>query len=307
LRGGHSVAELLAAAVVRLSACGVDSPRLDAEVLLARALGIDRGRLSLLLAGGGGWPPGGPAVGEAEAAVFRALVRRRALREPLAYITGVKEFWSLDLEVTPDVLIPRPETEILVQEALSQLPPSRAAVVVDVGTGSGAVAIAVAAERPAALVAATDISAPALAVARRNIARHGLASRVFPVQCDLLSAVLPETSRGTVAGVEMPRIVLSNPPYVGLEERDTLMPEVRAHEAHGALFAGAGGLEVIERLIPQAAVVLSHGEWLMMEVASTHAAEVASILSATGAWDEVSVRNDYAGLPRVARARRSRR
>jgi len=305
LRGGHSVAELLAAAVVRLSACGVDSPRLDAEVLLARALGIDRGRLSLLLAGGGGWPPGGPAVGEPEAAVFRALVKRRALREPLAYITGVKEFWSLDLEVTPDVLIPRPETEILVEEALSQLPPSRAAVVVDMGTGSGAVAIAVAAERPAALVAATDISAPALAVARRNIARHGLASRVFPVQCDLLSGVLPETSRGT--GAEMPRIVLSNPPYVGLEERDTLMPEVRAHEPHAALFAGAGGLEVIERLIPQAAVVLSQGEWLMMEVASTHAADVASILSATGAWDEVTVRNDYAGLPRVARARRSGR
>lgn len=290
-----TVGTLLAQAEVRLAACGIESARLDAEVLLAHALGVERGRLAAMPAAGGR-----TAVDEKAAAAFRGLVRRRALREPVAYITGRREFWSLELEVNPAVLIPRPETELLVEEALAALaasaPPgsgSRGPRVADVGTGSGAVALALAAERPDAFITATDISREALEVARRNARRHGCDSRVALVQADLLE------------GVPGPfGMVVSNPPYVGLDERESLMPEVRRYEPAPALFAGREGMEVIARLVGQAADHLVPGGWLLMEIASARCAGIVEMIRSAGIWHDLSVRDDYAGLPRIVGARR---
>ena len=252
---------------------------------------------------------GGPAEAkktqlsnEAEAAVFRRLVKRRAMREPMAYILGTKEFWSLDLEVTPAVLIPRPETEILVREALAQLPPTGSPLnVVDVGTGSGAIAIALARERSDIMVLAIDNSAEALEVAKRNARRHGVESRVYMLQGDLLQAVLDHEERFPPF-----QMVVSNPPYVGLGERDTLMPEVRDHEPAGALYAGREGTEAVDRLVPQAQRIVAPGGSLLLEVSAQQAARTARLLEESTSWQDVVVVPDLAGLPRVVRAHRTR-
>jgi release factor glutamine methyltransferase len=259
-------------------------------------MGVDRGRLAAMLAA-----KQGALVDDEAATAFEALIERRALREPVAYITGRREFWSLEFEVTPAVLIPRPETELLVEEALAMLARTAPAGatrtgaprVADVGTGSGAVAVALAMERPDAFVVATDISMAALEVARRNTRRRGVSSRVALLQADLLE------------GVSGPfDVVVSNPPYVGRLERATLMPEVRDHEPAQALFAGAEGLELIARLIGQAADRLVPGGWLLMEIAAARAAECTAMIESSGLWQDLSVRDDYAGLPRVVRAAR---
>lgn len=292
-----TLGDLLAEGEARLASCGIERPRLEAEVLMAHALGVDRGRLALLLAGGHGAPPGGGVIDVPAAVTFRRTVKRRGLREPLAYITGHREFWSLDFEVTPAVLIPRPETEILVQEAVSTLPHGPA-LIVEVGAGSGAVAVALAVERPAAFVVGIDSSAQAIAVARRNIARHGVGARVRLVRGDLLSPLHRRDACDTGH-----RMVVSNPPYVGTGERETLMPEVRDWEPAEALYAGASGMEVIERLVPQAAEFLAPNGWLLLESAASRAGDVVRLLESSGLWQEVSVRDDYSGLPRVIRAR----
>jgi len=291
---------LLAKGEVRLAACGIESARLDAELLLAHALRIDRARLAARL-GSGGRP--GAEVPEREAAVFRGLVKRRALREPIAYILGSKEFWSLDMEVTPAVLIPRPETEVLVREALVHLPPPGAPLnVVDVGTGSGVIAIALASERRDIMVLAIDSSAEALEVAKRNAARHSVQSRVYLMQGDLLMGVLDHEERFPPF-----QMVVCNPPYVALNERDSLMPEVRDHEPAGALYAGDDGMEAIERLVPQAERILAPGGALLLEVASPRASETVRLLEESGLWQDVAIVPDLAGLPRVVRARLSRK
>lgn len=297
----ETVGSLLRKAELRLAACDIDAPRLDAEVLLAHAMGIDRSRLVLLLAGKSGAGPGGAEVSPAAAARYRRLVKRRALREPIAYILGLKEFWSLELEVSPAVLIPRPETEILVREALSLLPPAGSGPVnvVDVGTGSGAVAIAMAVERPDILVLAIDVSPSALEVARRNIQRHGVGSRVYPVEGDLLEEVIANPKRYPPI-----RMVVGNPPYIGLSERDSLMPEVRDHEPEVALFSGSDGSEAVRRLVPQAARVLPAGGWLLLEEAAGGAERTRRLLESEGHWQDLAVIDDYSGLPRVVRARR---
>ncbi|HEY3175888.1 MAG TPA: peptide chain release factor N(5)-glutamine methyltransferase [Candidatus Polarisedimenticolia bacterium] len=295
-RGSKTIGALLAEAQVRLAACGIDSARLDAEVLLGHALGVERGRLAAMLASGGG-----ASVDEPAAAAFRGLVRRRALREPVAYITGRREFWSLDLEVTPAVLIPRPETELLVAETLASLalcaPAGRGGArvprVADVGTGSGAVAVALAVERPDAFITATDVSREALDVARRNARRHGGASRIGLVQADLLEGIAGPFD-----------VVASNPPYVAPEEGASLMPEVKRYEPALALFGGPDGMAVIARLVAQAADRLVPGGWLLVEIASPRGARTVEMVRGSGVWDDVTVRDDYAGLPRVVKARR---
>ncbi len=227
LRRGTPAREALDSAVIAIEASGSATPRLDAELLLADVLGVDRARLltdrDLRVAG--------PAV-----RAFQELVRRRSAgREPVAYLLGRRGFRHLDLAVDPRVLVPRPETELLVEAALD-LP--RGARVVDVGTGSGAVALALKDERPDLDVVATDVSADALAVARANAARLGL--EVAFAHADLLD------------GVEGPfDAVLSNPPYVA--EGDPLPPDVARHEPRAALLAGPDGLDVLRRLVPQAA------------------------------------------------------
>jgi release factor glutamine methyltransferase len=270
---GVPVREALDSAVVALSAAGVDTPRLDAEVLLAHALGVDRARLVL----DRDRPVEGPAV-----RAFQDAVRRRAVaREPVAYITGVKGFRRLELHVDRRVLIPRPETETLVEAALDV---PRGARVVDVGTGSGAVALGLKDERPDLEVSGTDRSADALAVARANAARLGL--DVAFVEGDLL------------AGLDADAVV-SNPPYV--EDSATLQPEIARHEPPVALYAGPEGLTVIRRLVAQ--VAASPARFVALEVGFGQAGEVGDVLRDAG-FAEVSARRDLAGIERVVVGRR---
>ena len=269
---GTPVREALDSAVIALTAAGVDTPRLDAEVLLAHALGVDR--LTLLVDREA--PVQGPAV-----RVFQDAVRRRSVgREPVAYITGVKGFRHLDLHVDPRVLIPRPETETLVEAALD-LPQS--ARVVDVGTGSGAVALALKDERPDLAVTATDASEDALAVARANAARLGLDVRF--VHGDLLE------------GVGELDAVVSNPPYV--EVGADLAPEIARHEPAQALYAGLDGLEVVRRLVAQAGE--RGAAFLAVEVGAGQALAVEELARAAG-FDRTERRADLAGIERVVTA-----
>ena len=266
--GGASVREALDSAVIAIAAAGSDTPRLDAELLLAEALGVDR----IALVTDPRREVGGPAVRS-----FQNAVRRRSAgREPVAYILGRRGFRYLELAVDPRVLVPRPETELLVEIGLELAEGAR---VVDVGTGSGAVALALKHERPDLDIVATDVSADALAVARANAARLGL--DVAFVHGDLL------------AGVGEVDAVLSNPPYVAERERATLAPEITRHEPPGALFAGADGLDVIRRLVPAAAAAL-----LAIEVAAGQAEAVAELVRAAG-FVRVRARRDLTGIERV--------
>jgi release factor glutamine methyltransferase len=265
-----SVREALDSAVVALSAAGVDTPRLDAEVLLAFVLGVDRGRLivdrDLAVEGG--------AVRE-----FQNAVRRRAFdREPVAYITGTKGFRRLDLAVDPRVLIPRPETETLVEAAIDAL--AQGARVVDVGTGSGAVALALKDERPDLEVTGTDVSEDALAVARANAERLGL--DVAFAHADLL------------AGIGSFDAVVSNPPYV--EDGAELAPEIVRHEPALALRAGPEGLDVLRALVPAAAAM---GARLLAAEVGAGQAEAVQELAAQAGLTASDRRADLAGIERV--------
>jgi release factor glutamine methyltransferase len=269
---GVPVREALDSAVVALTAAGVDTPRLDAEVLLAHALGIER--LALVV------DPEAPVEGSA-VRTFQTAVRRRSVgREPVAYITGVKGFRHLDLHVDPRVLIPRPETETLVEAALDLAP---GAHVVDVGTGSGAVALALKDERPDLAVTATDVSEDALDVARANATRLGL--DVGFVRADLLDGV------GDVDAV------VSNPPYV--EEGAQLPPEIARHEPVAALYAGLDGLAVVRRLVAQAGA--RGADFLALEVGAGQAIAVEELARAAG-FERTERRADLAGIDRVVAA-----
>jgi release factor glutamine methyltransferase len=267
------VREALDSAVVALTAAGVDTPRLDAEVLLAHALGVDRTALVL--------DRDRPVEGGAVRA-FQDAVRRRAFdREPAAYITGVRGFRHLDLHVDRRVLIPRPETETLVEAALEALP--QGARVVDVGTGSGAIALALKDERPDLEVTGTDVSEDALAVARANAQRLEL--DVTFAHADLL------------AGVGEFDAVVSNPPYV--EDGAQLAPEIVRHEPSLALRAGPEGLDVLRRLVPAAAAL--GAKVLVVEVGAGQAAAVQDLAVAAG-FTASGRRMDLAGIDRVVAA-----
>jgi len=272
-------AALLAAAAPRLAVAGIDSARLDAELLLAHALGLDRTRLYARLR---------DAVADDAAARFAALLMRRARREPVAYLTGEQEFWSLPFEVGPAVLIPRPETELLVELAGRLAPPPVA--ILDVGTGSGCIAVALARELEAARITATDLSPDALAVARRNAARHGVAARLSFVAGDVYAG-LPAAARFD--------LIASNPPY--LAPGDAVSPEL-AFEPGAALWAGADGLDVIRRLLAGAPPRLRPGGHLLVEIGAAQAEPVRALAQASG-LAEARVVADLAGLPRVLVAR----
>jgi release factor glutamine methyltransferase len=272
--GGASVREALDSAVIAIAAAGCDTPRLDAEVLLAAALGVDRTTLFV--------DPSRQVTGPAVRAFQDAVRRRSAGREPVAYITGRRGFRHIELAVDARVLVPRPETELLVEVGVELLP--RGARVVDVGTGSGAVALALKDERPDLEVVATDVSADALAVARCNAARLGLSDGVELVEGDLL------------AGVGEIDAVLSNPPYVADRERAALAPEIVRHEPPGALFAGDDGLDVIRRLVPAAAA--AGARLLAIEVGAGQAAAVATLMGDAG-FARMQARRDLAGIERV--------
>lgn len=272
--GGVTVREALDSAAIAIGAAGSDTPRLDAELLLSGALGVGRGALFM--------DPGREVTGPAVRAFQHAVRRRSVLREPVAYILGTKGFRFVELMVDGRVLVPRPETELLVEVGLTLAPGAR---VVDVGTGSGAVALALKHERPDLVVSGTDVSAEALAVARANAAALGL--DVAFVEGDLLAG-----ARGCDA-------VLSNPPYVADGERATLAPEIVRHEPAGALFAGSDGLDVIRRLVPAAAGALVAGGLLAIEHGAGQAGAVAALLAGAG-FEEVHALRDLGGIERVS-------
>jgi release factor glutamine methyltransferase len=258
---------------------GIATARLDAELLLAHALGCERLALYLDME---------RPLGATELAGVRELVKRRRAREPVAYILGRREFWGRRFEVTPDVLVPRPETELLVEHGLARLG-DRHAAALDLCTGSGAVALSLAAERPGLTVDATDVSAGALAVAERNRAFHDLASRVALYQGDLFAA-LPA-----------PRcydLITANPPYIAERDWEALPPEVREHEPRVALLAGPEGLDVVRRIASEASRWLAPGGALMVEVGAGQAEAAAAALREAGLVD-VAARRDLAGIERV--------
>ena len=293
MAGPASVGEALRAAAARLRAAGSRSPRLDAELLLASSLGVPRAEL---------FRDPSRMLSAEEAERFEDLLGRRLAREPVAYILGHRAFRTIDLEVTPDVLIPRPETETLVDvalEALAAMPiagpdPEDEPLALDVGTGSGCVALALAAEDPFVRVVAADIEPAALAVARRNGARLGLGRRVEFVLSDLFADV----------GERPFDLVVSNPPYIPADEYVALEPNVRDYEPRRALYGGVDGLDVYRRLIPGAALLLRPGGTLAVEVGAGQADDVAAIIDAAGAYEPPERRDDLSGVPRVVFTRR---
>jgi len=271
---------------------GAESPRLDAEVLLAHVRGCKRIELYTAFEE--------PASDEVRGR-FRELVKERAAGKPVAYLVGQREFFSLPFEVTPDVLIPRPETELLVVRALDlarQLPLGErldGIQVADVGAGSGILAVTLAKRLPAAQVTAIDTSAAALAVARRNAARHGVADRIEWIEGDLFA---------NVPASQQFDLVVSNPPYITSRELGQLAGDVRRYEPVVALDGGEQGTSVIERLIPQAAALLHPGGWLLMEISPTVVGRVEQLLEAAPELERRATQKDLAGLPRVVQAQR---
>lgn len=288
------VKEALHSAISRLSEKNVPSPRMNAELLLMFALNCDRAYLF-------SHPERDLTVEERER--YDAALAERERGVPAQYITGHQEFWGMDLIVSPAVLIPRPETEHVIEAVLELAgvetnkagargrPHHTVLRIADVGTGSGAIAIALAKELPTAEIHAIDISPAALEIARANAARHQLESRIRFHQGDLLAGFEKESLD----------FVVSNPPYVGESEEDQVQLEVRKFEPRNAVFAGPRGTEVIERLIPQARAALKPRGWLVMEISGTVADEVKWLL---GGWNDVQIKPDLQSIPRVVVARK---
>jgi len=295
----------LAQGIARLTAENVPSPRLNAELLLMFTLGCDRAYL---------YAHPGRELTNDEGARYEAALAERARGVPAQYITGHQEFWGMDLIVSPAVLIPRPETEHVVEAVLQILDPIpapdlrtptselrselskkpgapiSAVRIVDVGTGSGCIALALAKELPGAEIRATDVSSAGLEIARANTARHQLEQRIRFHQTDLLEGIDGQFD-----------FIVSNPPYVGESEEDAVQLEVRKFEPRNAVFAGSSGMEVIARLIPQAQSALRPGGWLVMEISAAIADEVRNLLAG---WEQVQIMPDLQSIPRVAIAQK---
>jgi release factor glutamine methyltransferase len=307
--------------LARLREAHTPSFTLAAELLLLHVIGRDRA-----------WLYAHPEdeLSPADAARYRELLARRAADEPTQHLTGKQEFWGLEFEVTPDVLIPRPETEHLIEVALDRLAvrelragrPQKTRgeglLIADVGTGSGCIAIALAHELPAATIFATDISPAALVVARRNAARHNVLARIQFIECNLLDALpvgarhaVPLQSSGAnhespVTNHESPLLdlLVSNPPYIGQREAASLPREVREHEPASALFGGEEGYEFYAALVAESAERLAPGGLLVLELGHDSLPAVRPLFD-TPAWTAVAVTNDLAGIPRVLAAERT--
>lgn len=283
-------------AMARLRAAEVPSHTLAAELLLMHTLGRDRAWLYA--------HPEEMLAGEVVEKYFD-LVAWRAGGTPTQYLTGKQEFWGLEFEVTPAVLIPRPETEHVIEVALERIGQkkrSRPLRVADVGTGSGCLAVALARELPEAEVFATDISAATLEVARRNAARHSVNERVQFIEGNLLDPFLTAWPDSSDARFDL---IVSNPPYIGLAEREKLPREIREHEPAAALFGGERGVEIYAPLIDQAAKLLGSGGSLVVELGDGSLGVVQSLFETRPAWMRVAVTMDLAGIPRVLGADRT--
>ena len=287
---------LLQRAIARLEQCHTPSAPLAAELLLMHVLRRDRA-----------WFYAHPEyeLTSGEAATYAELIERRANGVPTQYLTGSQEFWGLEFEVGPGVLIPRPETEHVIEVALSRMGTRRTHPlrVADIGTGSGCIAIALASELQQAEIIATDISELALAYARRNAARHGFSHRIDFRHVDLLPSDADADGQAASAP-ERFDLLVSNPPYVARKDAPQLPREVRDHEPAEALFAGDQGLDFYPRLILAAERSLTEGGALVLEIGYNGASFVQSLLS-TCPWSDVSVTLDLAGIERVISARLS--
>jgi release factor glutamine methyltransferase len=274
--------QAIQSAVQRLQAAHVGSPRMNAELLAMFVLVCDRAYL---------YAHGERPLTKDELVRYDDALGERARGVPAQYITGHQEFWGMDLIVSPAVLIPRPETEHVVETVLElarERPPHS---IVDVGTGSGCIALALAKELPRAEISATEISPEALEIAHANAARHEMEQRIQFRQADLLAGM----QEGAFD------YVVSNPPYIGEWEADSVEAQVRRFEPRLALFAGQSGLEVFARLIPQARLALKPGGWLVMEMGHASRDEVCHLLQD---WEEIRINNDLQGIARVVAARR---
>ena len=311
--------------IAQLRGADVPSFTLAAELLLLHTLGRDRT-----------WLYAHPeeSVSEADAARFQKLLARRAAGEPTQHLTGKQEFWGLEFEVTPDVLIPRPETEHVIEIALDRLAvreiragrkqtlTGEGLQIADVGTGSGCIAIALAKELPGARILATDISDAALAIARRNAARHNFSERIRFVECNLFSDAHVSDAETSAVEPQQPAplpgkvsaanetlsspfdLIVSNSPYIGRNEKDSLQREVREHEPEVALYGGEEGYELYADLIAQAGRHLKPGGLLVLELGHNSRPAVQPLLD-TRNWTNVGVTKDLAGIERVIAAERT--
>jgi release factor glutamine methyltransferase len=278
--------DALSLAIDQLTSARVGSPRMNAELLLMFTLSCDRACL---------YAHPERELSAEEEGRYREAIAQRSRGIPAQYITGHQEFWGMDLIVSPAVLIPRPETEHVIETVLHLTDPSTpesSPRMVDVGTGSGCIALALAKELPGAEIHATDISPAALEIARANAARHQLERRICFHETDLLAGFAPRSFD----------FVVSNPPYVGESEQDHVQLEVRRFEPRNAVFAGPAGTEVIERLVPEAESTLKPGGWLVIEISGTIAQSVKRLLTS---WQDVQITNDLQGIPRIAAARKA--
>jgi len=300
--GPWTVGRLLAWTRDYLQRRAVEAPRLCAELLLAHAIGCERIHLYTRY----------DAVPDEQVLErFRAAVREAANGRPVAYLTGTKEFFSLSFEVTPDVLIPRPETEILVERTVDLVRRSggRLRRILDLGTGSGCIAVSLAKNLPEAELFASDISEPALAVARRNAERHGVAARIAFAQGDLFAPWKTRNSAKDQPAESSPAtpafdVIVCNPPYVATREGTPIDSSVRRYEPAIALFAGPDGLDVIRRIVAEAPAWLVSGGHLLLEIAFDQSAKVRALLEESGEFAEVAAYRDQAGHDRVIHARR---
>ena len=289
------ICELLQESAAVLSNAGIESPAIDAELLLGYCLEMSRTELYLNAQ---------DTLSSVSVIQFQSLLKRREQREPLAYILGVQEFWSLDFLVTPDVLIPRPETELLLEKVISFYRASRPnnGLLVDLCCGSGAIAVVLAKELQLKVIA-VDISFEALRITKANCEKHGVSHLVSPLQSDLLTAFRP------VSGISC---VVSNPPYVSREEMDDgLQPEVDLYEPHLALDGGQKGLEIIQRIKKQLSTQLAPGGYLFMEIGTEQGQDICQLFTTKETekltFGDVSVQKDYAGHDRFFQAKIDRK
>jgi release factor glutamine methyltransferase len=286
LAPGSSIAQARRAVTARFREQNLDAPDLDARLIVGHAVGLDHAALTA---------QSERALTRAEAERLAALVARRLAHEPVARILGTKEFWSLPLAVTPDVLVPRPETETVVEAALAAVAPRRPLRIADLGTGSGAILLALLAERPDAFGIGTDRDPRALAVACHNAEQLGLAARAAFVACDFGAAL--------DGGCDL---VVSNPPYIAAGDIATLAPEVRDHDPRAALDGGADGLAAYRAIAADASRLLAPAGTIAVEIGASQAEPVMALLAGRGLAVEDAPRRDLAGLPRVVVAHRNR-
>jgi len=292
LRGVHlTILKARQWAIDRLQESGVDNPRLDAEILLAHCLRTDRVKLYLLY---------DKLLDREDWEIYRKCVERRVKREPVAYITGYKEFRSLRFKLTPAVLIPRPETEILVEEILKEcvlIGKSRNSLrILELGTGSGIIAVSLAKEIEHLSIIATDISLEALKVARENARVHREESKISFLVGRSLHAIKPKEDHID--------FIVSNPPYLSASDWEDLQPEIKEYELLDSLFGGEDGLDFYRTIMPDVSKLLKYEGWLILEVGIGQAERVSGMIKKTAAFRKVEIIKDLSGIPRVVKAQK---